>query len=210
MDFAVSPSLILGKSGIGIAIKPALTRLGGSDDWVPARPRVFAGVLIRRAIATQRHTTLLAGAQMHPLRPDLHTLRALVAAGKFNGRDSRQMYATSVGHNLHRFQILVNELTFANWRSDPFGRTGTHISRCEHTRPARFQQKWLPFQGPVSPIPTFGNAIAFRSCGHYSDSRFLTMNTQLLADGRSVYSPEDNGLKARWARRLPACVLSAP
>jgi len=36
------------------------------------------------------------------------------------------------------------------------------------------------------------------------------MNTQLLADVRSLYSQEDNGLKARWARRLPACVLSAP
>jgi len=58
--------------------------------------------------------------------------------------------------------------------------------------------------------PTFENAIAFRSCGHYSDSRSSTMNTQLLADVRSLYSQEDNGLKARWARRLPAYVLSAP
>ena len=77
---------------------------------MPARPRVFAGVLIRRAIATQRHAALLAGAQMHPLRPDLHTLRALAAVRKFDGRDSGQMAATSVGHNSHRFQILVNKL----------------------------------------------------------------------------------------------------
>src|SRR5438046_8520575 len=79
MDSPSRRSLILGKGGIGIAIKPALTRLRGRDDWMPARPRVFAGVLIRRAVATQRHATLLAGAQMHPLRPDLHTLRALAA-----------------------------------------------------------------------------------------------------------------------------------
>src|SRR5207248_9149414 len=80
-------SLILGKGGIGIAIKPALARLRGRDDWMPARPRVFAGVLIRRAVATQRHATLLAGAQMHPFRPDRHTLRALAMVRKFDGRD---------------------------------------------------------------------------------------------------------------------------
>src|SRR5438270_1421857 len=46
MDSPSRRSLILGKGGIGIAIKPALTRLCGRDDWMPARPRVFAGVLI--------------------------------------------------------------------------------------------------------------------------------------------------------------------
>ena len=110
MDSPSRRSLILGKGGIGIAIEPALARLGGRDDWMPARPRVFAGVLIRRAVATQRHATLLAGAQMHPLRPDLHTLRALAAVRKFDGRDGGKMAATSVGHNSHRFQILVNKL----------------------------------------------------------------------------------------------------
>ena len=103
-------SLILGEGGIGIAIEPALSRLRGRDDWMPARARVFAGVLIRRAVATQRHAALLAGAQMHPLRPDLHTLRALGAGGMFDRSDSRKMGATSVGHNSHRFQILVNKL----------------------------------------------------------------------------------------------------
>ena len=77
---------------------------------MPARPRVFAGVLIRRAVATQRHATLLAGAQVHALRPNLHTLGALLAGGLFDGRDGGKMAATSVGHNSHRFQILVHEL----------------------------------------------------------------------------------------------------
>jgi hypothetical protein len=110
MDPPSRRSLILGKGGIGIAIEPAFARLGGGDDWVPARASVFAGVLIRRAVATQRRATLLAGAQMHPLRPDLRTLRALAAVRKFDGRDGGKMAATSVGHNSHRFQILVNKL----------------------------------------------------------------------------------------------------
>ena len=110
MDSPSRRSLVLGKGGIGIAIKPALARLRRGDDWMAARPRVFAGVLIRRAIATQCHATLLASAQVHPLRPDLHTLRALAAGGKFDGRDGGEMCATSVGHNSHRFQILVNKL----------------------------------------------------------------------------------------------------
>lgn len=110
LQMLLSPKLILGKSVIGIAIEPALTRLGGCDDWMRARPRVFAGVLISRAVATQRHATLLADAQMHPLRPDFHTFRALATGRKFDGRDGRKMTATSVGHNSHRFQIFVNEL----------------------------------------------------------------------------------------------------
>src|SRR5438067_11051391 len=97
MDSPSRRSLILGKGGIGIAIKPALARLRGRDDWMPARPRVFAGVLIRRAVATQRHATLLAGTQMHPLRPDLHTLRALAAVRKFDGdRKSTRLNSSHV------------------------------------------------------------------------------------------------------------------
>jgi hypothetical protein len=110
MDSPSRRSLILGESGIGIAIEPALARLRGRDDRMLARPRVFAGVLIRRAVATQCHATLLAGAQMHPLRSDLHALLALGAVRKFDARDGRKMAAASVGHNSHRFQILVNEL----------------------------------------------------------------------------------------------------
>ena len=110
MDSPCRRSLILGKGVIGIAIKPALARLGGRDDWMPGGPRMFAGVLIRRAVATQRHAALLAGSQMHPLRADLHALCALAAVRKFDGRDGGKMDATSVGHNSHRFQILVNEL----------------------------------------------------------------------------------------------------
>src|SRR5438876_5931497 len=75
---------ILSKGGIGIAIKPALVRLRRRDDRMPARSRVFAGVLIRRAVATQRLATFLTCSQVHPLRPDLYALCALAAGGIFN------------------------------------------------------------------------------------------------------------------------------
>jgi hypothetical protein len=85
---------------------------------------VFAGVLIRRAVATQRHTAFLTGSQVYPLRPNLHALNTLGAVRKFDRPDCRKMDATSVGHTSHRFQILVNELDchrpFANGRSDAF------------------------------------------------------------------------------------------
>lgn len=77
---------------------------------MPGGAGVLAGVLVRRAVATQRRATLLARAQMHPMRPDFYALRALAAGGLFDGRDGRKMDATSVGHTSHRFQILMNEL----------------------------------------------------------------------------------------------------
>ena len=77
---------------------------------MPAGARVLAGVAVGGAVAAQRRAALLAGAQMDPLRPDLHTLRALASVRKFDSRDGGKMAATSVGHNSHRFQILVNKL----------------------------------------------------------------------------------------------------
>lgn len=40
---------------------------------------MFACVLIRRAVATKRHTTFLTGAQMNPTRADLEALFAFTA-----------------------------------------------------------------------------------------------------------------------------------
>ena len=77
---------------------------------MPAGPRVFAGVLIRRAVATQRLAAFLACPQVYPPRPDLHALCAFTTSRMFNRSDSRKMDATSVGHTSHRFQILVDEL----------------------------------------------------------------------------------------------------
>jgi hypothetical protein len=52
---------IFGKGLIGIAVQPMLARLRGCDHRMSAGARVFAGVLIRRAVAAQRDSTRLAG-----------------------------------------------------------------------------------------------------------------------------------------------------
>jgi hypothetical protein len=91
---------------------------------MPAGPRMFAGVLIRRAVATQRYTAFLTCSQVHPLRADLYALSALAASGMFDRGNGRKMSATSVRHTSHRFQIFMNELDchgpLANGRSDAF------------------------------------------------------------------------------------------
>jgi hypothetical protein len=68
------------------------------------RVRVFRGVTIRRAIATQRRTTLLARAQVHPLRTNLHTLFADSFFRAFDFRDGIDMSANSFGRHFLVFQ----------------------------------------------------------------------------------------------------------
>jgi hypothetical protein len=51
--------LVLGKGLIWIAVQPMLPRLRRRDHRMPAGMRVFAGVLIRRAVAAQRDSTRL-------------------------------------------------------------------------------------------------------------------------------------------------------
>ena len=51
------------------------------------RLRVFAGVLVWRTVATQCDAALLTGAQMHPLRADLHALRTFAMIGVFDRHD---------------------------------------------------------------------------------------------------------------------------
>jgi hypothetical protein len=74
---------------------------------MPARPGVFAGVLIRRAVATQRLAAFLTCPQVHPPGPDLHALSALTASRTFDRGDSRKMGATSIRHTSHRFQLAL-------------------------------------------------------------------------------------------------------
>src|SRR5438445_2192397 len=50
---------IFAKRVVRIAIQPALARLRRSDDRMLRRVRVFAGVPIRRAVATKRDATCL-------------------------------------------------------------------------------------------------------------------------------------------------------
>ena len=61
---------------IWIAVQPMLPRLRGCDHRMSTGVRVFAGVLIRRAVAAQRDSTRLARPQMHPIGTDLHAFFA--------------------------------------------------------------------------------------------------------------------------------------
>ena len=53
-----------------------LPRLCRCDHGMSTGVRVFAGVLIRRAVAAQRDSTRLARPEMHPIGTDLHAFFA--------------------------------------------------------------------------------------------------------------------------------------
>src|SRR5438876_475067 len=57
---------IFHESVVGITVQPTLAGLRGGDDWMPGGVRVFAGVLVWRAVTAERDTTCLAGPQMNP------------------------------------------------------------------------------------------------------------------------------------------------
>src|SRR6266436_113470 len=67
------------------------------DGRLPARACSRAGW---RVIATPRGAALLAGAQVHPLRTDLHALLALPPLRVPDGRNRGDMGASCVGHAL--------------------------------------------------------------------------------------------------------------
>jgi hypothetical protein len=59
---------------------------------------MFAGVPVRRAIATEGNTTGLARAQMDPRGADFYTLGTLANFRLFDRTDRVEMGASSVGH----------------------------------------------------------------------------------------------------------------
>ena len=65
--------LILSKRVVGIAIQPALSRLSRCNYRMTTRACMLRRMPVWRTIATPRGATLLASAQVHPLRTDLHT-----------------------------------------------------------------------------------------------------------------------------------------
>src|SRR5438552_19151087 len=75
---------VFGERVVGIAVQPARAALGGGDDRVGGSAGVLTGVLVRRAVAAARAAALLAGAQVHPLRSDLHALLAFAALRLFH------------------------------------------------------------------------------------------------------------------------------
>ena len=62
-----------------------LARLRRCDHWMSTGVRVFAGVLIRRAVAAQRDSTRLARPQMHPVGTDLYAFFAFAAIRLLDG-----------------------------------------------------------------------------------------------------------------------------
>ena len=67
-----------------IATEAALGGLRGCERRMPARVRVFARMMVWRAVATERDSTCLAGPQMNPVGADLHALFAFAALRLFN------------------------------------------------------------------------------------------------------------------------------
>ena len=73
---------------IGVTVQPALSRFCRCDDGMFGCACVFAGVLVRRIIATTRASTLLARAQVNPPRVDLYAVFALPFFRMLNGNYS--------------------------------------------------------------------------------------------------------------------------
>ena len=73
-----------------------LAGLRGCDHGMSTGVRVLAGVLIRRAVAAQRDSALLARPQMHPVGADLYAFLAFATMrllDRLNG-DRIQMRTT--------------------------------------------------------------------------------------------------------------------
>lgn len=107
--------------------------------------RVFAGVLVWRAIAAQRDAALLAGAEMDPGRTGLYTFLALMAHGLFDRFDRVDMSARFSCH----FQLGANL---------SLKRTGVQISLrkvtapslcCTILKPNRSYSRTAGFFGPA-------------------------------------------------------------
>ena len=86
---------------IGIAVQPMLARLRRCDDRMSTGVCVFAGVLIRRAVAAQRDSTRLACPQMNPIGTDLYAFFAFATMRLLDrlNRDRIQMRTASRTHD---------------------------------------------------------------------------------------------------------------
>jgi hypothetical protein len=71
--------------------------------------RVPGGVPVRGAVTAVRAAAFLAGAQVDPLRADLHALIAMVVARRLHRRERREVNAVPIDHRrtLLRQRIVV-------------------------------------------------------------------------------------------------------
>jgi hypothetical protein len=70
---------VFGKGFIWVAVQPVFARLSRSNNRMTTGVCVFTGVLIRRAVAAERHPTCLARPQMQPIVTAFHALFAFEA-----------------------------------------------------------------------------------------------------------------------------------
>ena len=77
-----------------------LAGLRRRDHWMTTGVRVFASVLIRRAVAAQRDSTRLARSEMHPIRTDLYAFFAF-APVRLLDRLNRNRIQMSTTSNIH-------------------------------------------------------------------------------------------------------------
>jgi hypothetical protein len=86
---------------IWIAVQPTLPWLRRRDHGVTTGMRVFAGVLIRRAVAAQRDSTRLARPQMNPGAADLYAFFAFATMRLLDrlNRNRIQMRTASSTHD---------------------------------------------------------------------------------------------------------------
>ena len=93
---------IFGKGVVRIAVQPMFARLRRCDYRMSTGMRVFAGVLIRRAVAAQRDSTRLARPEMHPVGTDLYAFFAFATMrllDRLNNGDRIQMRTPSGTHD---------------------------------------------------------------------------------------------------------------
>jgi hypothetical protein len=78
-----------------------LARLRRRDHWMSTSVRMFAGVLIRRAVAAQCDSTRLARPQMNPVAADFYAFFAFATMRLLDrlNRDRIQMRTPSGTHD---------------------------------------------------------------------------------------------------------------
>ena len=91
---------------IWIAVQPMLARLRRCDHRMSTGVRVFAGVLIRRAVAAQRDSTRLARPQMNPVAADLYAFFAFAALRLLDRFDCIQMRTAASSHDSFTFAMF--------------------------------------------------------------------------------------------------------
>src|SRR5215211_110366 len=128
-----------------------LARLRRCNHRMATGVRMFAGVLIWRAVAAKRHATFLACAQMNPVTTDLHALFAFPAFRLFDGFDCVQMRTAAIGHYSGQFISRYEDVQSAcrpfQSREPAFHRKRFPVGTASRMTPAEFKRKWARYSG---------------------------------------------------------------